>query len=902
LRRLGRIHQELDSMLFQNALKLSTEPQPARRLPRASRRRWPTGRTSGRPASLRPAAELLEDRLLLSAQTAVPTFTILSRIHGNPTNVTPAGGQAYSGPLAPGQMSVAYGVNLITFGGTAGTGAGQTIAIVDAYNDPDIISDANAFSSEFGLQQFNVNGGPTLSVLNENGGTSLPANSTPGGWDMEESLDVEWAHSIAPQANIILFEANSTSYTDMLQAVTTAADTAGVSVVSMSWAGGEFYGETSLDSTFETPNGHQGVTFLASTGDNGTPAGWPAYSPNVVAVGGTSLTVDDNGDYLSESAWSDGGGGISQVESQPSYQVGKVNGTSTTNRTVPDVSMDADPNTGVYVLDSFDGGWLEVGGTSLSCPLWAGLIAIADQGRVADGEGTLDGPSQTLPMLYDLPSSDFHDITTGSNGTYSATTGYDLATGLGTPIANLLIPGLVDDSQSGQAPTISSPSTGSLMENSSLVWSSGNGNLISVADSAAGSNDDSLTLSVSHGVLNLASTTGLTLTAGANDSSFMTVIGTIANLNAALNGLSYTPTSGYSGSDSLSVSLFDSSDALSATPASVRITVNALTPPSVAAPSTATVSLNSYVTFSSGAGNPITLTDPDAGSGTDQLTLTATDGTLLLASTSGLTFTAGSNSSASMTVQGTLANLQAAVNGLRFTATSGFTGQASISLSMKDLGNGLTGSGSVAVTVAGYPVVAAPLTATVSGVTPIVFSASRGDAITLTDAAAGANVEQLKLAASPGVLTLATTSGLTFVAGSNKSASMTLDGTLANLSAALNGLTFTPPPGFSGSGSISILYTDLGNSLHDSAIIKLSTSNASRGVHVTAPGSNSAAIGGGDEAQQQSPANSSLPSDGDAIGFWTGESGDSTETAWPADSAQWAGFAAATDDLNSPQG
>src|SRR6202035_3624175 len=169
-------------------------------------------------------------------------------------------------------------------------------------------------------------------------GTSLPTNSARNGWDVEESLDVEWAHSIAPKANIILFEASSNSFGDLLQAVSTAAHTSGVSVVSMSWGGGEFSGEASADSFFTTPSGHQGVTFVASTGDSGTPADYPALSANVVAVGGTNLSIDSSGNYLGESAWSDGGGGISAVESQPSYQAGKVNGTSSTQRTVPDVA------------------------------------------------------------------------------------------------------------------------------------------------------------------------------------------------------------------------------------------------------------------------------------------------------------------------------------------------------------------------------------------------------------------------------------------------------------------------------------------------------------------------------------------------------------------------------------
>jgi subtilase family serine protease len=353
-----------------------------------------------------------------------------------------------TGAYVPVQVRDAYGVEDIYFNGTPGTGAGQTIAIIDAYNDPDIITDANTFSTDYGLPTFN-SGGPTLQVLSETGTTTLPANSTPGQWDVEESLDVEWAHAIAPDANIILFEASSSSTTDLDTAIQTAAQTAGVSVVSMSYSTYEvlYYvsgiDESSTDSVYTTPAGHQGVTFLASTGDQASPAlGYPAVSPNVVGVGGTSLLVGTDNSYISESAWSGGGGGLSLEESQPSYQSGEVNGVTSDVRSSPDVSMDADPETGVIVIDTYDSFFpIQVGGTSLSTPMWAGLIAIADQGLALRGQSSLNGVTQTLPMLYALPSSDFNDITTGDNG-FPATTGYDLVTGLGTPIANLLIPAL----------------------------------------------------------------------------------------------------------------------------------------------------------------------------------------------------------------------------------------------------------------------------------------------------------------------------------------------------------------------------------------------------------------------------------------------------------------------------
>ncbi len=229
----------------------------------------------------------------------------------------------------------------------------------------------------------------------------------------------------------------------------------GVSVVSMSWGAGEGTQDTAQNSIFTTPAGHTGITFVASTGDQGAfgafgskQLGYPAASPNVLAVGGTSLMVNDDGSYLSESGWGDGnssasdggsGGGISRIEAQPLYQQGLVT-QSTQFRTIPDVSMLADPNTGVAVYDTYDNfdGWSVIGGTSLAAPIWAGIIALANQGRVLGGGGTLDGPTETLPKIYSLSSTDFHDITTGNNG-FAAGPGYDLVTGRGTPIVNLVV-------------------------------------------------------------------------------------------------------------------------------------------------------------------------------------------------------------------------------------------------------------------------------------------------------------------------------------------------------------------------------------------------------------------------------------------------------------------------------
>jgi hypothetical protein len=331
-----------------------------------------------------------------------------------------------------------YGVDNLNFDGIAGDGSGQTIAIVDALDDPNAASDLHQFDSYYGLPD-----PPSFEVLDEYGGNNLPTNDGPGpiSWEVEESLDVQWAHVIAPAASIVLIEANSASLDDLLQGVQTAAALPNVVAVSMSWGAPEnqITNETSYDSSFI----HSGVTFVAASGDGGSPGDYPAFSPNVLAVGGTTISFapdTTDGTYGSEKAWSNGGGGFSVVEPQPGYQRFIKFGNS---RAIPDVSMDADPQTGVAIYDSFDFGsstpWAQYGGTSLGTPMWAGLITIADQGRASVGLSSLDGSTQTLPALYALPVGDFHDITTGSNGAFVAWAGYDAVTGIGTPVASKLV-------------------------------------------------------------------------------------------------------------------------------------------------------------------------------------------------------------------------------------------------------------------------------------------------------------------------------------------------------------------------------------------------------------------------------------------------------------------------------
>ena len=430
------------------------------------------GRRSGQVEAGRrsPLIEMLESRTLLSSAIDITLRSDAVFLH--PADTT-SSVQGYT----PSQIRHAYGIDKISFGnGTvAGSGLGQTIAIVDAYNDPNVASDLSVFDSQFGLSAPS-----SLRVVNESGGGQLP--TTDAGWAGEIALDVEWAHVVAPQAGILLVEANSSTLSDLMSAVDYARHAAGVSVVSMSWGGSEFFswngseftGQTQYDPIFTTPAGHQGVTFVAASGDSGSFSGvqWPASSANVLSVGGTSLNVQDSsGTYSGESSWSGSTGGFSQVEVEPTWQQGVQNSGV---RTTPDVAYNADPNTGFAVYDSVPeqgySGWQVVGGTSAGAPQWAALVAVADQGRTLAGRGTLDGASQTLPILYGLYSapnttgyssytSYFNDVIDTGGGGWRwrwggfgsgnpAMPGYDTATGLGTPQAAALVQVLTGNSDS----------------------------------------------------------------------------------------------------------------------------------------------------------------------------------------------------------------------------------------------------------------------------------------------------------------------------------------------------------------------------------------------------------------------------------------------------------------------
>ncbi len=402
---------------------------------------------------------------LAFTDTASDTYTVAGEL------------SLFSGQVAPAQLRHAYGIDQIRFTGPGGStvtgdGSGQTIAIVEEGVDPTLQADLTTFDQFFGIPA-----PPSFQVVDQNNVTTQDLSIVG-----EASLDVEWAHAIAPGASIVVYNAaydpnnSTTSLQNLLEAMKQASQLPGVSVVSLSYGipesdlGALNLNEQTIDSYFTTP----GVTFVVAAGDSGIygngghqiTADYPAASPNVLAVGGTSVVFDSAGDYpgtgsSGEIAWGSGtqsgstgggGGGLSAIESEPSWQTGVVPTNLDPNgaRALPDVSMDSgaaqeyDVFTSTLSGSSVSAsavGWLGDAGTSAGAPIWAGLIAIADQGRALAGGKPLTGDTQTLPALYSLPSTDFHDIVNGDNG-YPAEAGYDLASGLGTPVANLLVPAL----------------------------------------------------------------------------------------------------------------------------------------------------------------------------------------------------------------------------------------------------------------------------------------------------------------------------------------------------------------------------------------------------------------------------------------------------------------------------
>ena len=398
--------------------------------------------------------------------------------------------------LTPAQIAHAYGFDKIQFaGGISGDGTGQTIAVVDEYDDPKMLNstDANFASSDLHMfdLQFNISehSGFFRKVgVDQSGNVTnlLPQAAGNSGAAIETAMDVEWVHALAPGANIVLVEANSDG--QIVTALSAAANVPGVSVVSLSFGAPES-NAASLGwyPAFESIGAeHPSVTFVVSSGDehNGEVVDYPATSPYALAVGGTEFyassypVVDPAGDYVSEQVWNQGvndasAGGFSALTAAPSWQTGI---TGSQARATPDVSFHGYGS--CYVYDSYDSPsapWSENGGTSVAAPSWAALIGIADQGASIAAGGFSSLGRSVIPALYatyENPqwySMTFHDITVGNNNYYMAGTGYDLASGLGTPKADMLASWLGQDLPT---PTLLSPAAGAFLNttNPTFQW------------------------------------------------------------------------------------------------------------------------------------------------------------------------------------------------------------------------------------------------------------------------------------------------------------------------------------------------------------------------------------------------------------------------------------------------
>jgi kumamolisin len=302
------------------------------------------------------------------------------------------------------------------------SGGSRAIAIVDAYDDPTAASDLDIFSAQFGLPPANFH------VIYAQG--REPGQDPTGGWEVEEALDTQWSHAMAPAAEIYLVEAEDNSFTHLFEAVNVASGliaAAGGGEVSMGWGAREFSEEISFDSYFTKP----GVVYLAAAGDS-PGVYYPSASPNVISAGGTSISRDlYTGNFVLENSWQEVSGGPSQFEPRPRFQDG-VSLVVGSARGTPDLSLDGNPSSGVWVYNTnavLGIGWYVVGGTSVGAPSLSGIINSA--GRF------LPSSQAENQLIYSNRSNafDFRDITYGTCGIYIgyfASPGYDFCSGVGT--------------------------------------------------------------------------------------------------------------------------------------------------------------------------------------------------------------------------------------------------------------------------------------------------------------------------------------------------------------------------------------------------------------------------------------------------------------------------------------
>ena len=333
----------------------------------------------------------------------------------------------------PATLACLYGLTPLVTGcnpstlKTVATGGSKAIAIVDAFDYPTATADLTAFSTQFGLPPITNS---NFQVVYATG--KKPQQDSTGGWELEEALDIEMAHALAPGAQVILVEAASNSTKDLFAAEAVAAKlvaAAGGGEVSNSWSGGEQANEKHFESSFKVP----GVVYLASAGDS-SGIGVPAALNDVIAVGGTTVNRDSKYNYINQTAWASTGGGSSAYIVTPKFQkpVAKLVGAF---RGTPDISLVADPSTGVWIYDTtpynskvYD--WLVIGGTSVSSPALAGILNNAGSfAKTTAAELTTVYKGFTNTKNW----TDITGGTCGNNGGSKGVAGWDFCTGVGVP-------------------------------------------------------------------------------------------------------------------------------------------------------------------------------------------------------------------------------------------------------------------------------------------------------------------------------------------------------------------------------------------------------------------------------------------------------------------------------------
>jgi subtilase family serine protease len=379
-----------------------------------------------------PATAALPDPSVAGAVAVAQPQTAEGVSH--PLQLTVLGRGPDAVPLLAGSGATGYTPAQVRASlGLTGTGAGQTIAIVTAYDAPNVVKDLAVFNAAFGLPA-----PPSFRKVGQTGGTKLPAVNA--SWALEAALDVQWAHAVAPAAGILLVEATTNSLTNLMTAVSWAAAQPGVSVVSGSFGIPEYLRQKDHDARCKLLAG----ACVFASGDTGNPAAYPATAPWALGVGGTTLQLDADGAVLGETAWSGSGGGVSTYTPKPAWQ-----GAASTavRRASPDVSYAGDPVTGFATYSSTpylgQSGWFQMGGTSAGAPQWAGILAVTNQLRKAAGKpvlaaATAAGATPLHTAIYSAAArAAMFDVSTGTNGTCglvcTARTGYDTVTGVGSP-------------------------------------------------------------------------------------------------------------------------------------------------------------------------------------------------------------------------------------------------------------------------------------------------------------------------------------------------------------------------------------------------------------------------------------------------------------------------------------